>query len=91
MIEPCPFKAGQRIRPQRCLGAFTSNRVLVYHFPFEFGDDPTQPDATVTAITEKGFAYEYDNLVPFGRAAWGEMMVGGECYPEGYAYWRAVD
>ena len=53
--------------------------------------DSSKPDAIVTAASEQGFTYEYDRPIPFGRAAWGEMMIGGDCYPEGYAYWWAVD
>lgn len=90
MIEPCPFKVGQRIHEQRSVWAY-SNTENVSLASLRFELDPTKPDATVTAITAKGFTYEYDNPIPFGRAAWGEMTMGGECYPEGYIYWRAVD
>lgn len=47
--------------------------------------------ATVTAITERGFTYEYLNPVSFGRAAWGQVMTGGECFERGYQYWVAAE
>lgn len=81
----CPFAVGQRIH-ERSPTVFYS----------EFGEglrlelDPTRPDAIVTALTERGFSYEYLTPVPFGRAAWGQMMTGGEYFPEGYQYWVAV-
>lgn len=37
-------------------------------------------EATVTALTPRGFVYQYDHPVPFGRAQWGQMQTGGECY-----------
>lgn len=87
----CPFKVGQRIH-ELANGA-------IFH-DIQDGDnrmvmrptlDPMRPDATVTAITDKGFTYQYTHPLPFGRAAWGQMMTGGECYPEGYQYWVGVD
>lgn len=54
--------------------------------PFKVGDRITDTyshwpiEATVTALTERGFKYDYDHPVPFGRAQWGQMQIGGEVY-----------
>ena len=42
--------------------------------------DPYATEATVTKLTKRGFAYEYDHPIPFGRAAWGQMSTGGELF-----------
>lgn len=44
--------------------------------------DPHQ--STVTGHTERGFTYEYDYPVPFGRAAWGQQTTGGEHFTDVY-------
>jgi len=65
--------------------------------PFKVGDrikqidwhSKWQPAATVTAITDTGFAYEFDTPVPF-IARWGMEFLGGECYPAGYEFWKLL-
>ncbi len=65
--------------------------------PFAVGDRVQETDyahrhhpaATVTAITASGFTYEFDTPVSF-IPRWGMSFVGGECYPEGYQYWRKI-
>ncbi len=52
--------------------------------------DPTVPDATVTALTERGFTYRYDHSIQFVRPDWGTTN-GGECYEGGFQLWRKVD
>lgn len=85
-VIPCPFKVGQRIHELD---------PVTFYSEWGMGTKPsidlTLPDATVTAITDKGFTYVYDHPVPIGRAAWGQMMTGGECYPQGYGFWVGVD
>ncbi len=57
----------------------------------EFESDPMKPDATVTAITERGFTYRYDCRVPIGRLAWNTWVEEGECYEAGFHMWRKVE
>jgi len=83
---PCPFRVNQRIHELAPVAFFGE-----WGMGTKPSIDETRPDATVTAITDKGFTYVYDTPVPHGRAAWGQMMTGGECYPEGYRYWVGVD
>lgn len=70
----CPFKVGDKIHEVDASGAL----------------DVSKPDAMVTEITEKGFKYNYDTPFPIGRIAWGELAVGGECYPLGIRFWKKV-
>lgn len=82
-LTPCPFKVGQRIH----------ERIATYFRGMEWAIqiDETKPDAIVTGITEQGFTYEYIRPVIIGRAAWGQVATGGECYPEGYRFWVVVE
>lgn len=41
-------------------------------------------ESTVTSHTERGFTYEYDEPIPFGRAAWGQQTTGGEHFVDVY-------
>lgn len=88
-MSECPFKVGDRI--------YELNAWRLYNGPDVDECSPSntldlsKPDATVTAVTEKGFMYVYDTPVPHGRHEWGQMMVGGGCFPEGYAYWQKLE
>ncbi len=53
--------------------------------------DESKPDATVTALTTRGFEYRYDQPHPIGRAQWGTWCNGGECFELGFHLWRKVD
>ncbi len=94
----CPFKVGDRVHEVVYAGGYSVMQLgmegveVTSYVPMD--DvllDWSKPDATVTAITERGFEYRYDCKVPIGRAAWGSYTEGGECYPEGYPYWRKVE
>ncbi len=88
----CPFKVGDRVHELRSLGVITRDLLDAVAFGQALPDlDPTKPDATVTALTVRGFEYRYDHPIPFGRAADGCVAHGGTCYPEGYRFWRKVD
>jgi len=72
---------------------------IPFTHPFPVGtrirDLRDRRESTVTELTQRGFKYEYDTPQPFGRAAWGQQMTGGEVYldmPES-SHWRfeAVD
>lgn len=78
-LESCPFKVGDRIHELR----FDTIRRI-------WTKDEFKPDATVTAITAKGFDYRYDHIVPIGPARWGGWCEGGECYPEGFRFWERI-
>lgn len=64
----------------------TSLPPLPFTQPFSVGDRIYDTyshwpiEATVTALTPRGFKCEYDNPVPFGRAAWGMMATGDEVF-----------
>ena len=76
----CPFKVGDRVHEIRPV------------FRTEGGHDeidPTKPDATVTALTARGFKYRYDKPIQFVRADWGTTQEG-EVYEEGFRFWRLV-
>lgn len=99
-MSECPFKVGDRIHELWCTGGyalFTEVEQLLDRDAKPTKElrymelDPTKPDATVIAITERGFTYRYDTPVPIGRAAWGTWTEGGECFPEGYMYWEKVE
>ena len=53
--------------------------------------DPFKPDATVTALTARGFTYRYDRPISVGRAQWGWTQTEGEVYEEGLHVWRLVE
>ena len=80
----CPFKVGDRVHE------LSPHVVYAPDGPHQLLDT-SRPDAIVTALTERGFSYDYTHPIPHGRAAWGQMMTGGECFPEGYGYWMKVD
>jgi hypothetical protein len=80
----CPFQVGDRIHELAPVLSYQDEVV-----PTDLLD-PTKPDATVTEITEYGFAYRYDFRIPIGRAEWGTWTEGGECYSEGFPYWRKI-
>jgi hypothetical protein len=82
----CPFKVGDRVHELAPLTIYCQ-----WGMGKDLVRDETRPDAIVTGVTERGFTYEYTCPIPHGRAAWGQMMVGGECFPEGYGYWVKVD
>ncbi len=87
----CPFKVGDRVHELRVPGVFTRDLMdISLELPLP-ELDPSKPDATVTALTARGFEYRYDKPIPFGRAADGCVAHGGTCYPEGYRFWRLVD
>lgn len=95
---PCPFKVGDRVH--ELVGHCSYSRfyideegrfVALEDSKLHFELDTSKPDATVTAITETGFAYLYDYPIPIGPARWGTETESGECYPEGYRYWRKLD
>ena len=80
----CPFQVGDRIHELAPVLSYRDDVVPINLL------DPTKPDATVTEITECGFAYSYDCKVPIGRAAWGTWTEGGECFENGFSYWRLI-
>lgn len=90
---PCPFEVGDRIHELRCCGY---NLSLGPSAEQPFIDEPLltlddcRPDATVTALTERGFKYRYDCRVPIGRAQWGTYTEGGECFEAGFLYWHRL-
>lgn len=88
----CPFKVGDRIHELLSFAIYLGPRAEEARrfVPPPMELDPSKPDATVTAINTNGFAYTYDCPVPIGRAAWGSYTEGGQCYPEGFAYWRII-
>lgn len=93
--NPCPFKVGDRIHELRCKPVYSHQSIKAPWVEavageLEFELDPIKPDATVTAITPLGFEYKYDCRVPIGRAQWGTYTEGGECYVDGFIYWRKV-
>lgn len=88
-MTPCPFQVGDRIREQETFPGYYDDADPEHSYQI-LRDHPTHPDATVTAITSDGFAFEYDTPVPMGRVQWGQMCTGGECYPEGYQFWRKL-
>ncbi len=82
----CPFKVGDRVHE---LAAQT------YAWGWHKGEDEfrldeSKPDATVTALTARGFAYRYDTPVQHGRPIWG-TQTEGEVYEGGFQFWRKVD
>jgi hypothetical protein len=87
----CPFKVGDIIHEIRAIPCITVAKDRSRTVSFRRELDEFRPDAVVTAITERGFTYEYDYPVPIGRAEWGEMMVGGECYEAGFSMWRKIE
>ena len=87
----CPFKVGQRIHELTSEGFVSGWPEPFAIVPGKTVFDLSRPDAIITAITDRGFTYEYSSPVPHGRIAWGEMVTGGECFPEGYRYWVSVD
>lgn len=83
----CPFKIGDRVHELRNRGVFTRRLEAGFDIPLQWELDMTKPSATVTEITERGFKYEYDDPVPF-IPRWGMTFLGGECFEEGFQYWR---
>lgn len=91
----CPFQIGDRVHEIRYFGlniraegtvTFVTERDNAMLWEL----DPTKPDATVIALTARGFEYRYDHPIPFGRAADGCVAHGGTCYPGGFHLWRKV-
>lgn len=87
----CPFSVGDTIHEISSIGYTTTD----IGSPFDEDLSPptldeSRPDAVVTALTERGFAYEYAYPTPIGRAEWGQMLTGGECFVDGYYRWRKV-
>jgi len=95
-MNTCPFQVGDRIHEMAPTGGYvrfvlTDEGITEDASHYTFLPDWSKPDATVTAIIENGFTYEYDYPIPHGRAEWGEMCTGGDCYPEGYRFWRKIE
>jgi hypothetical protein len=86
----CPFKVGDRIHEMRTQGGFSHGPEYPVEAPIQWEFDSAKPDATVTALTARGFTYRYDHPIPIGRAAWGTTTEGGECFEGGFAYWRKI-
>ena len=91
----CPFQVGDCIHELREI-AFVARAEGIMHFPPIPGKgilldelDPSKPDATVTALTERGFTYRYDHPIQFVRPDWGTTD-GGECFEGGFHLWRKV-
>lgn len=80
----CPFKVGDRVHEVS---------VMTYLDGVEQGYTlyPGKPDATVTALTARGFEFRYDYPITIGPARWGQQSVGGECYEEGFPWWRKTN
>lgn len=58
---------------------------IPFTHPFKVGDRVRdlrdfRAAFTVTELTTRGFKYQYDIPQPFGRAQWGQQMIGGEIY-----------
>ena len=43
-------------------------------------EQPPFNEATVISHTARGFTYEFDAPISFGRAAWGQQQTGGEIF-----------
>lgn len=86
----CPFKVGDRIHEVQSAWTYYSEPDASALVEPEWELDPTKPDATVTELTERGFKYRYDCKVPIGRAQWGTWTEGGECFENGFIYWRKL-
>ncbi len=87
----CPFKVGDRVHEIVSLGVWWE-QIDGHLYPtttprWRLAD---KPNATVTALTARGFEYRYDYPIPFGRAAWGQTTEGGEVYETGFHMWRKV-
>lgn len=86
----CPFSVGDRIHERQSVWTYAADPDEAALVEPEWELDPTKPDATVTALTTRGFEYTYDHRIPVGRAPEGTWTDGGECYPEGYHLWVKV-
>lgn len=75
---PCPFHSGEFIHELR----FDTIRR-------DWVKDESRPDAVITEITLSGFRYEYEYPVTL-VARWNWTIEGGECYPDGFRFWRNV-
>ncbi len=87
MID-CPFKVGDRIHELHNVHYHAAGTIDAPPVVDEL--DPSRPDATVTAVTERGFDYDYDERVTFGRAEYGTWTTGGTIFPAGYRWWRKI-
>jgi hypothetical protein len=85
----CPFKVGDRVHRLTCTALSSRYDEPSFREP-EWAYDSSQPDATVTAITARGFTYRYDHPIQFVRPDWGTTQEG-EVYEEGFQFWRKVD
>jgi hypothetical protein len=86
----CPFKVGDKVHEVRQPGVFTRDMMDI---PLEQSLpelDPSKPDATVTALTARGFTYRYDRPIQFNRPYWGTTQEG-EVFEEGFHWWRKVE
>ena len=86
----CPFQVGDRIHELRTPGVLTRDMLDTL-----FGQplpelDTAKPDATVTALTSRGFTFRYDHPIQWGRPEWGQVQEG-EVYEEGFRGWRKVE
>lgn len=59
--------------------------------PFEVGDRIFDIhkgyQANVTKLTDKGFKYQFDKMIPL-IPRWGMSMMGGECFEGGFQFWE---
>lgn len=85
----CPFKVGDRIHEVRAQAGFGHGPEYPVESEPVWELDESKPDATVTALTARGFAYRYDRPIQFVRPDWG-MAQGGEVYEEGFQFWRKI-
>ena len=86
-----PFQVGDRIHELRYLPTYSHSLEEACKQFVQWEIDTSKPDATVTALTEKGFTYTYDRPVPIGRAQWGTYAEGGECFEGGFQFWRKIE
>lgn len=65
-------------------------------YPFKVGDriqekgDNWKGPATVIELTEKGFKYKFDKVIPLIHR-WGMSMQEGECYELGFDTWEKIE
>ncbi len=91
----CPFKVGDRIHGVRTQGVNVAGPMVLDGLwqlldPASFELDSATPDATVTALTARGFTYRYDHPIQFVRPDWGTMQEG-EIFEGGFQFWRKVN
>ena len=86
----CPFKVGDRVFQLCARGGFGYGPEYPVESELVLERDPTYPEATIIAITTRGFEYRYDKPIQFVRPDWGTTQAG-EVYEGGFHWWRKVE